>query len=286
MIAVIGANSQLGKCFINSTNYKVKQYLSSDLNLKNIKNIDQSFDPKRFDAVINFSAFNNVEDAEKNADAFILNHLAVERIAELCSKNKIFLIHISTDYVFDGLDQFYDETYIPNPINKYGLSKLLGEQAIRKYCEEHIIIRTSWLYSNQLSQNNFLYKIKKMLDQNSNTFFGVIDSFGSPTSALNLANGIEIVLNQFFNSSLKFGTYHFADIGNVSRYDFLKKILIELSTLKPHKKIDLEKVTNSYFNLVAPRPKNTSLNSELFSKEFHYEFESWDNALIKTIEKL
>jgi len=286
VIALIGSNSQLGKCFSEQTKFNIFKLDSHDLNLKHIDEIKESLNTKKFDVVINFSAFNDVEDAEKNEDAFLVNHLAVKKIAELCKRDNAFFIHISTDYVFDGSAQFYDEKCTPNPINKYGLSKLLGEEAIRNYCTEYIILRTSWLYSHHISPNNFLHNIKKNFDLNSNTMYGSIDSFGSPTSASNLADGVETILNYFFDSSLKFGTYHFADIGNISRFKFLEKILADLSKLNPEKKKILEKVENSFFNLVAPRPLNTSLNCDLFSKEFHYQFENWDNALSKVVKKL
>jgi len=286
VIAVIGANSQLGKCFINKTTHKIEAFSSNSLNLLEFNKIEELFQPKLYDAVLNFSAFNDVEDAENNNNALILNHLVVDKISALCSASNVFFIHISTDYVFDGTKPLNDESQKPNPINKYGLSKLLGEQSVVKNCTKYIIIRTSWLYSHYKSPSNFLFNIKSLLDSDSDTLYGAIDSFGSPTSALNLAEGIERVLKKFFISSVKYGVYHFADIGNVSRFIFLKRIIDELSMAENLNRKVIKEVQNSYFQLRAPRPLNTSLNCKKFAKEFQYKFESWDNALVKTIKKL
>jgi dTDP-4-dehydrorhamnose reductase len=286
VIAILGANSQLGKCFLDQTKYQTQEFYSRSLNLLEVDEIEESFHPKLYDAVINFSAFNDVEDAESNDNALVLNYHAVDKISALCSKNDIFFLHISTDYVFDGSQPSNSENQKPNPINKYGLSKFLGEQAVRQNCKKYLIIRTSWLYSHHQSPSNFLFNIKNLFESDADILYGAIDSFGSPTSAVNLADGIERVLKYLFESTIAYGTYHFSDIGNVSRFTFLKKIEDELSKLNSADRKIIREVKNSYFQLCAPRPINTSLNCSKFSKEFQYQFENWDNALIKTIKKL
>ena len=175
MIAILGANSQLGKCFLDQTKYQTQEFYSRSLNLLEVDEIEESFHPKLYDAVINFSAFNDVEDAESNDNALVLNYHAVDKISALCSKNDIFFLHISTDYVFDGSQPSNSENQKPNPINKYGLSKFLGEQAVRQNCKKYLIIRTSWLYSHHQSPSNFLFNIKNLFESDADILYGAID---------------------------------------------------------------------------------------------------------------
>jgi len=153
-ILVTGANGQLGSTIkeLYSTNHANIQFTfttKAELDILNKKEIEKFFSKNNFDYCINCTAFTNVEQAEKTPEtAFKINAEGVKYLAQICKVTNTVLIHISTDYVFDGSkNEPYSELDIPNPINEYGKSKLLGEQHIQNTLEEHFIIRTSWLYS-------------------------------------------------------------------------------------------------------------------------------------------
>ena len=174
------------------------------------------------DVVINCAAYTNVNDAEINRkQAILINAESVNNISSICEKKNIQLIHISSDYVFDGKKNgLYFEHNMPNPINYYGFSKLSGENSMKKYkLKNSIILRTSWLYSDV--EDCFLGKILNKIYKNE-SFFVVNDQFGSPTNAFDLANVILKIIPRLNNRKVE--TYHYSNVGFCSRYDFALKV--------------------------------------------------------------
>ena len=159
------------------------------LDLANPKSIADFFKNKHFDAIINCAAYTAVDKAESEPElADQINHLAVKQLADLAKAHNIFLVHISTDYVFDGTNyKPYVETDKTNPINIYGLTKLKGEQAIQASGCTGTIIRTSWVYSE--FGNNFV-KTMLRLGKERDSLNVIFDQVGSPTYAIDLANAI------------------------------------------------------------------------------------------------
>ena len=287
MITVIGSNSQLAKCFMSIASFPIDAISSNELDLRDYKNISTPLSKYKNKILLNFSAYNNVEDAEIDHDADLINHVAVEEIAKYCSNQGIFLCHISTDFVFDGLKGDYAESDLTNPINQYGQSKLDGERSIQKHSKNFIIIRTSWLYSHLETQNNFLFKMKSILQKNHQELVGADNIFGSPTSAMSLAQAINHFLLEYrIDSHENFNMiYHFAGEGRVSRYEYLCEIT-SLINNKFNLQNTVIKVPNSFFQLKAPRPQDTSLNSSLFSKTFAHSSQPWRFSLSETINLL
>ena len=285
LITLIGSSSQLAQCFKELTSFKVDSINSSQIDLRNHLEIQTKLQGYKNKILINCSAYNNVEHAEESDEADAVNHLAVRELAKYCSNNDILLIHISTDFVFDGSKGKYLESDDTNPVNKYGESKLSGELAIQTHCNKFIIIRTSWLYSHLDTPNNFLYKMKSLLLKNHQTLVGADDIFGSPTSALSLANAMNHLLHKIEDIKLINRIYHFSDTGRASRLSFLSEIN-KIFNQKFNLKNSIQPVQNNYFNLQAHRPKDTSLNSNLFSQTFDYKPIDWKSSLLQTINQL
>ena len=193
------------------------KWIGSELNITDkskVIHIIKSFNP---DVVINAAAYTDVEECENNIEqAFCVNGWALSHIAEVCYKINSKLIHFSTDYVFDGTKKEYGESSVPNPINVYGKSKLLGELSIREHMEDFRIVRTSWLYGP--NGKNFVNTILK-LSTKIDTVSVVNDQFGKPTYTVDLSEKIKEIIN------LEPGVYHITNEGSCSWYDFACAII-------------------------------------------------------------
>lgn len=255
-ILVTGANGQLGKCLQNiAGNYDDLDFEFKDsktLDITNTKSINTEFQLENYDYCINCAAYTNVEQAEKTPErAFAVNEDGVKNIATACKKNDVVLIHISTDYVFDGKkEEGYLTTDLPNPINQYGKSKLAGENFIREILDKYYVIRTSWLYSEY--GNNF-YKTIMNKAKTQKVLYITDEQTGCPTNANNLA---KYILDLIDSKNTKYGIYHFTDEKAMTWYDFAKEIL-EKNNLK--EKVRVERAKN--YRTFAARPRNSVLKT-------------------------
>jgi dTDP-4-dehydrorhamnose reductase len=283
LILVIGKHGQLAKCF-----RKLEPdacFLSSQqLNFCETKKIQDILSPYKPAVICNFSAFNNVDDAEKNNNNNnnLINSEAMLELGKFSMTRKIPIIHISTDYVFDGIKGNYLEDDRTNPINKYGLAKLNGERNLLESSYSCLIIRTAWLYSR--FKNNFLEKIiLNIIDKKE--LSGADDCIGSPTSASSLASAINKIIPKYLNDLSLGGIYHFANQGSASRYELIQEIqnLFIHNSSKEYMPLEITKVKNSFFNLPAKRPHNTSLNSDKILTTFDIEPSDWKEELNKEI---
>ena len=280
MILALGKNGQLAKEFQQINQREIIYLSSTELDLTCLNSIKlklESYHPK---IVLNFTAYNFVDQAEEDRDNELINSLALKEIAEYCNAKNIILIHISTDYVFDGLKGNYSETDSVNPINAYGKAKLSGENFIRDICKKYFIIRTSWLYS--LHGRNFLTTIIN-LHKNERDFKGADDLIGTPTSARSLAAAINHLIQ---NINIEYGTYHFANMGMVSKYSFLKVIVDRLSQEQNMERKNILRVKNEDFKMIAKRPYNTCLNSEKFTHKFKYKIPKWEEELHSIMDQI
>jgi dTDP-4-dehydrorhamnose reductase len=282
LITLLGQNSQLARCLVNALKLPVDIVSSQDVDLRGHEEVKVLLGSFKNKVLINCFAYNDVEGAESNQDAYNINHLGVQEVAKFCDENDILLIHFSTDFIFDGRKGQYIESDPVNPINHYGESKAAGEIAIQRFCKKYLIIRTSWLYSHLETQNNFLYKIKSLAIKDKQVLYGANDIFGSPTSALSLADGISKLLGSIDHYDFSKKIFHFSDVGSVSRFSFLEAIIQRFN-----EKLNLSNVVmpveNDYFRLIAPRPYNTSLNPTLFADTFEFQQVDWKQALDRTI---
>lgn len=293
-ILVTGKNGQLGRSIQKLVNADAKssKKLSlndftfvgrQELNLTSESAISQYLVNNKFDIIINCAAYTKVDSAEEEPDlANQINYLAVKKIASIANKYQTRLIHISTDYVFDGENiKPYLETDTPNPINTYGRTKLAGEQALQTVMPMNaIIIRTSWVYSEY--GNNFVRTMLK-LGKKQDELKVVFDQIGSPTYATNLAETIlTIIKSKTFNEkSQTTKIYHYSNDGEISWYDFAKKIF-EIA------KIDckVNKIKSEQFPLIAKRPKNTCLHYSKIIENFGIKVIFWKVSLGECINQI
>ncbi len=262
-ILVTGAAGQLGLSIQDiHANYPDFVFVfkgSDQLDITDVENVEETIGSGNYDFVINCAAYTNVDQAEKTPEiAFKVNAEAVKNIALACKKHEVVLIHISTDYVFDGeKGEPYTVDDIPNPINAYGKSKLKGEEYVQEILTDYFIVRTSWLYSKKHGKNfhkTILAKAKK-----KEVLYITDEQIGCPTDAVNLAkHSVEFI---FFKSK-EYGIQHFTDNEVMTWYGFAQKIL-EKNGLQNNVRLERAK---SYCTFVL-RPKNSVLkNSERINK--------------------
>ncbi|MBU2948262.1 dTDP-4-dehydrorhamnose reductase [Zobellia uliginosa] len=255
-VLVTGANGQLGQSIQKLTSdYPQLNFVflsSIDLDITDINSIEKRLSNRAFNYCINCAAYTNVENSEKEPEkAFKVNSEGVNNLALVCKEQQTVLIHISTDYVFDGEKETpYVVSDPTNPINVYGASKLMGEKHIQESMDAYFIIRTSWLYSE--FGKNFYKTILQKAREGANLNV-TDDQIGCPTYAGNLA---KYVLDLVARESKGYGIRHFTDEESLSWYGFAEKILRENNLSD---KVRLEKAKN--YCTFARRPKYSVLKS-------------------------
>ena len=281
-ILVTGGNGQLGseirKIEPNFPNYKFLFTDKNSLDITDHISVKKIIENNNINSIINCAAFTDVDKAESEIKlANAINHLAVANLAKLSKDNKIKLIHISSDYVFDGsVKKPYIENDKPNPKTVYGKTKLDGEIAIKKINPiNSIIIRTSWLYS--LFGNNFMTTMLS-LAKDKNDINVVRDQLGSPTNARDLAMLILTILPRINNNNVEL--FHFSNEGYCSWYEFAKAIFIVNNI-----DITLNPIESSQYPVKAKRPKYSVLDSKLIKNKFDLTILSWEESL-RSIMKL
>ncbi len=248
-VLVTGANGQLGNTFRSiAKEYSTLNFVfttSDDLDITNIGDLKRFFKANRFDFCVNCAAYTNVEQAEKTPEpAYAVNADGAKNVALACKEHSVILIHISTDYVFDGEKETpYTIDDKPNPINEYGKSKLLGETKIQETLKNYHIVRTSWLYS-EFGKN--FYKTILHKAKTEKTLYITDEQMGCPTNARNLA---AFIIEELILKNKAFGMHHFTDGEAMSWYTFAKKILHENKMIKG---IRLERAKD--FSTFAKRP--------------------------------
>ncbi len=290
-ILVTGKNGQLGQSInkLINTEAKTDESLSSnkfifvgrgELDLSSKSNINHYFNDNKFDIIINCAAYTAVDKAEEEKDlANEVNHLAVKQLAQIAKQQQAKLIHISTDYVFDGKKHGpYKEVDTTNPINVYGKTKLAGEKALQEIMPTNaIIIRTSWVYSEY--GNNFV-KTMLRLGGERDELNVVSDQIGSPTYATDLAGVIlEIIQNKSFKEAGQTTQiYHYSNEGEISWHEFSKEIF-------KIAKIDCKAnpIVTEQYPTPAQRPKNTSMNKNKIMKTFNANPAPWKDSLEKCL---
>jgi dTDP-4-dehydrorhamnose reductase len=279
VVLVTGASGQLGQAiqFIAKYHSEIKFVFcsSSDLDISNKENCQTVFQNTKPDFCINAAAYTAVDKAESERNkAELINVLGSKNIAEACNQFDVKLIHISTDFVFDGSnDKPYTETQITNPKGVYGQTKLDGEKAIQQEFSKYYIIRTSWVYSQ--FGNNFMKTMLRLASER--TALSVVnDQIGTPTNAVDLAEAlVQIILSanqQPTNDN--YGIYNFSNEGECSWYDFAKKIF-EINNVS----IDLSAITTEQFPTPAQRPKYSVLDKSKIKTTFGITIKTWEESL-------
>lgn len=255
-ILVTGAKGQLGQTLKELSQNRTEFFFdfknSKDLDITDSNKMNSVFSKGNYDYCINCAAYTNVEQAEKSPElAYRINADAVKNLAILCINNKVDLIHISTDYVFDGTKTSpYTVNDKTNPINEYGKAKLQGEQNIREVTPNHFILRTSWLYSKKYGHNFYRTILKKAKE---GAELRITDEqIGCPTNTQTLS---KFIIEEVILGDTEYGTYHVTDGKAMTWYDFAKQILFEHGLDK-----NTKLVLDRNYRTFAKRPKNSMLN--------------------------
>jgi dTDP-4-dehydrorhamnose reductase len=263
-VLILGSNGMLGyalrKVFKNAVCPSKKE-----LDITNKNRVIKKLSQIKPEFVINAAAYTNVEGCEKNKSiAFKTNSEAVKYLAEACKKSGSVLVHISTDYVFDGKSKTgYKENSKKNPINTYGKSKAKGEYYIIKLLKKFYIIRTSWLFG--LNGKNFVNKIIEF-GKRQNVLDVVNDQEGCPTYTKDLA----VIIKKIIIDKKPYGIYHVTNKGTCTWFDFARKIK-KYTGLKAR----INPTKSDKIKRLAKRPKN----SVLINTKLNYEIRNWQAAL-------
>ena len=222
-VLVTGANGQLGLALqeaAKDSNLALVFMDKSELDITNAEEVNKVFATQSFDVCINAAAYTNVDGAESNKElAYAINATAVETLAKVCKQHRCWLIHISTDYVFDGtLDGPYTPADAPNPLNMYGASKLAGERTIQAVGGTYSIVRTSWLYSQY--GNNVYTKLLAQVNAGK-TLRVTADQDGCPTRAEDLAAHL---LTGIANQQLVKGISHYCGSEAITWLDLARRL--------------------------------------------------------------
>nr|WP_314839256.1 dTDP-4-dehydrorhamnose reductase [uncultured Flavobacterium sp.] len=280
-ILITGGSGQLGsELKVLAMGFSQYEFIFPDrsqLNLEQPESIVSFLQDLQPDCIINCAAYTAVDQAEQEpqkADA--INHLAVSILAEWSFQHKAQFLHVSTDYVFEGIATFpLKEEDATNPQNEYGKSKLKGEQAAKQANSEAIIIRTSWVYSQFGA--NFVKTMLRLMQERDHLNV-VQDQIGSPTYAKDLA---EVILKIINSDEWKPGTYHYANEGIISWFEFATAIK-EISG----RKCELFEIPSSSYPTPAERPAYSLLNTSKIKNTFGFTIPHYRDSLEKCMEQL
>lgn len=284
-ILVTGANGQLGQALKKiAADYPAFSFIYTDFNELDITSEDavrNFFSQQEIHALVNCAAYTAVDKAESDEDlAFKLNFQAVLNLATICQEYNTQLLHISTDYVFDGASNVpYTEESDANPASIYGSSKLRGEAAAIGSNPGTIVIRTSWLYSE--FGVNFVKRMRELMQEKDHLNV-VFDQTGTPTYAVDLAKTILTVLTRVWDAPDNYGgVYHYSNEGVTSWYDFavaIREITGASCTVAP--------ITSDKYPTPAKRPSYSVMNKQKIKDTFSLQIPYWRDSLQVCIKNL
>jgi len=275
---IIGKHGQLAKEFQRLLTSKGEEYLAlthEEADVRDYVKLNGVFEARKPSVVINCSAYNQVDKAESDyEEAMKVNALGPYNLALLCKEYGLFLVHYSTDYVFDGSKRegLYTEVDEPNPLNKYGLSKLLGERFAMQTAHNMLLLRVSWVFGE--GTQNFIYKVLSWSKERE-----VLRVSADEVSVPTWARRIALVSYEAINRGLA-GLYHVVSSGYASRYEWAKQVL-KLC----HKENLVVPVSADTFNLPARRPKFSAMSNERISADLGIRVPDWESDLEEYIRE-
>jgi len=269
---IIGKYGQLTKEFQRLLSSKGEEYIAlshEEADVRDYVKLNMVFEAYKPSVVINCSAYNQVDKAESDyEEAMEVNALGPYNLALLCKEYGSFLVHYSTDYVFDGSksEGLYTEADEPNPLNKYGLSKLLGERFAMQTAHNMLLLSVSWVFGE--GTQNFIHKVLNW-SREREVLQVSVDEVSVPTWARRIA----LVSYEAIHKGLA-GLYHLVSSGYASRYEWAKQVL-KLC----HKENLVVPVSADSFNLPARRPKFSAMSNERISAELGIMLPDWESDL-------
>lgn len=283
-VLVTGASGQLGnelKKLTARLNLPFQFFFTDadTLDVTDREQVDSFVKDYRILYIINCAAYTAVDKAETEIEkAYLVNEKAVENIAIVAKQEGAKLIHISTDFVFDGRSEIpYTEDMEPHPLSVYGQSKLKGEEALQAVGGEWMIIRTSWLYSEY--GNNFVKTMIRLMNERDQLTI-VDDQRGTPTYAADLAEMIVHILQSSEETEWKTGIYHFSNRGETSWFGFAGEIKLQAGI----DGCELVPVKTHEYGAPAPRPAYSVMDLSKICAAFHVEIPDWKEALKRCVD--
>ncbi|MDH3690697.1 MAG: dTDP-4-dehydrorhamnose reductase [Gammaproteobacteria bacterium] len=282
-LLVFGKDGQIGSalCRQMASRDGVMFLGRQDVDLQDLDTLRKRIVQESPDLVINAAAYTAVDRAESEpALAHTINADAPRVMAESAQEISAWLIHYSTDYVFDGrADRCYVETCETKPVNVYGRTKLAGEEAVQRAGDRYVIVRTSWVYA--LQGHNFLNTILR-LAQKAAPLRIVDDQRGSPTSADAIARGTVGLVDRIHNAPVESGVYHMSCGGETTWFGFANEIV----RVRGLEGVRVQPITTADFPTPAERPRYSVLSNAKLSKTFGIELPHWREALIDTLSQV
>lgn len=283
-VVITGRQGQVGRALVRllkqEKTIQLFAYDSEQLDITNQRLVEEKCRQIVPDVIINAAAFTAVDKAESDTEACdAVNHHAVKYLALAAQRHQALLIHISTDYVYDGTKADpYLESDRPNPQSVYGLSKLAGEQAIQACCDNYMIIRTAWVFAEQGS--NFVCTMLKLAKTRSELSI-VDDQYGGPTYAGDLAQAlVSIVLSYSQTGRCQSGIYHYSGLPHTSWYGFAEAIFSKAQQQGVlEKRPIIHAITTQQYPAPAKRPANSRLDCSLIERQFSVTPSDWQQAL-------
>jgi dTDP-4-dehydrorhamnose reductase len=269
---IIGSKGQLGREFqkhFDKIRTAYSGYDIDELDISIEKDVFDLVENEKPSVILNCAAYNKVDNAEKDRDtAFAVNAIGVRNLTNAAEKYSSFLVHYSSDYIFDGkkTSGLYTEEDSTNPINIYGESKLAGEKAVLEQLKETLVFRLSWVFGE--GQQNFIYKLQQWAK--SNDYLKIVcDEFSVPTSTSTV---VEITIKAL-DTGVR-GLYHLTNSGYCSRYEWARHILRTLE-----QNIFVYPCYMSDFNLPARRPKFSAMSNNKISNDLGIDIAEWQEAV-------
>ena len=283
-----GAKGQVGHEIVDLAvkhNLELYSFTRGQLNITEFGRLKQVISTIKPNYIINAAAYTAVDKAEKESElAFAVNALGVEYLAKISKEYNIPLLHISTDYIFDGQKKMpYAEEDKINPLSIYGQSKLSGENLLREIWYKHIILRVSWIFGTY--GNNFVKTIMRLA--NERTELRVIaDQKGAPTYAGDIAQTLLKIVKCLNNGQVDWGTYHYTGTPTLSWYEFAQRIIDEAKQLHKLMLKKLIPISALEYPSVAYRPSNSELACDKIGRIFDIKPNNWSDGLKKVVNIL
>jgi len=287
-LLITGAGGQLGQTFtqLAAENHEVIALDRNGLDITDEKAVAQKIADESPDFVISAAAYTAVDKAETEKElALAINQDGAKNLALACAQQNIPLIHLSTDYVFNGeKETAYIESDSSDPINYYGESKWRGEEAVRSALREHIILRVSWVFG--FYNANFV-KTMQRLAREREELKVVADQLGCPTSTENISKVLMQIVDQINQSGFdQYGTYHYCDLPESNWFEFASAIINETRKYETLAVKNILPITTEDFPTPAKRPRNSRMDCSRLKEVFDIDQYSWQVALEKLVKEL
>jgi dTDP-4-dehydrorhamnose reductase len=288
-IAIIGSNGQLGWELVRQGETRGLKILALDypeIDISDPASIDSRMDSRQIDLIINAAAFTAVDRAESNPQtAFAVNRDGPANLAKKCSDRHIPLIHVSTDYVFNGTKKgaYFEEDPVA-PLGAYGKSKAAGEAEVRKHLQRHLVVRTAWLCG--VHGHNFVKTMLRM-GHEKDTLRVVSDQFGCPTFAADLADAILVMVEQAeIRKSVPWGTYHYCGEGETTWHAFAEAVFEIAGQYETFAVKRVMPISTAEFPTPVRRPANSVLDCAKIKRHFGIRPRPWRESLAEMIRQL